>query len=167
MKQGFTLIELLVVIAMIGILTGVVIASLGSSRAKARDGKRVSDIGQIQLALEMYYEQNRRYPVQIYETTNPKFFEGIYMSTTPKDPFGTNYPYAVSPNGSNYHLGTKLEQVSPDGYNQDTDLTMSENRSWTNGFSGVGSCTNTETSPDQCYDVKGSNAEQGTPSASS
>lgn len=61
-NKAFTLIELLVVIAIIGILASVVIASLNSARAKARDAKRVSDLKQIQTALTMYYADNGAYP---------------------------------------------------------------------------------------------------------
>jgi type II secretion system protein G len=60
--RGFTLIELLVVIAIIGLLASVILASLNSARTKARDAKRLSDMNQIQLALEMYYDSNNRYP---------------------------------------------------------------------------------------------------------
>jgi len=61
-KKGFTLIELLVVIAVIGILAAVILASLNSARAKARDVRRISDIRTIQTALEMHYADNGRYP---------------------------------------------------------------------------------------------------------
>ncbi|PIT91375.1 hypothetical protein COU17_01105 [Candidatus Kaiserbacteria bacterium CG10_big_fil_rev_8_21_14_0_10_49_17] len=60
--RGFTLIELLVVIAIIGLLSSVVLASLNSARAKARDARRVSDLKQLQLALELYYDSNGSYP---------------------------------------------------------------------------------------------------------
>jgi len=61
-RKGFTLIELLVVIAIIGILSSVVLASLSTARMKSRDAKRVSDIGQIQLALELFFDANQSYP---------------------------------------------------------------------------------------------------------
>ena len=56
-KGGFTLIELLVVIAIIGILSSVVLTSLNSSRTKARDTQRVSDMKQIQLAMQLIQSQ--------------------------------------------------------------------------------------------------------------
>jgi len=57
-KKGFTLIELLVVIAVIGLLSSVVLVSLGPARKKARDAKRQSDIREINLAMEMCYDNS-------------------------------------------------------------------------------------------------------------
>lgn len=64
--HGFTLIELLVVIAIIGILASVVLAGLDSARATARDSARIQTIKQIEVALEMYRNDNGRYPPIIH-----------------------------------------------------------------------------------------------------
>lgn len=61
-QKGFTLIELLVVIAIIGLLSSVVLASLNNARSNARDTRRLSDMKQIQIALELYYDDNGLYP---------------------------------------------------------------------------------------------------------
>ncbi|HEY0980040.1 MAG TPA: type II secretion system protein [Candidatus Paceibacterota bacterium] len=62
-QKGFTLIELLVVIAVIGILASVVLASLNSARAKARDAKKMADMKSVSTALELYYDKYGTYPL--------------------------------------------------------------------------------------------------------
>ena len=60
--HGFTLIELLVVISIISLLASIVFTSLNSARAKARDARRRSDLRQLQIALEFYFDANGSYP---------------------------------------------------------------------------------------------------------
>jgi len=61
-KKGFTLIELLVVIAIIGLLSTLAVVALGNARSKSRDARRLSDIKQIQTALELYMNDIGKYP---------------------------------------------------------------------------------------------------------
>lgn len=61
-SRGFTLIELLVVIAIIGILSSVVLASLSTARTKANDAARISDVGSLKTAMEMYAATYGGYP---------------------------------------------------------------------------------------------------------
>src|SRR3989344_8228057 len=61
-RKGFTLIELLVVIAIIGILASVILVGVASFRGKGRDARRISDVHQLQNALELYFTSNASYP---------------------------------------------------------------------------------------------------------
>lgn len=57
-NSGFTLIELLVVIAIIGLLSSMVMVGMSKARLKARDARRLTDMRQLQVGLDMYYEKN-------------------------------------------------------------------------------------------------------------
>lgn len=93
-NKGFTLIELLVVIAIIGLLSSVVLASLSTARAKARDALRKLDLLQLSRAAELYYDSvsGSAYPATAgylsnwNSTSNPLT---PWMSKLPVDPSTT------------------------------------------------------------------------------
>src|SRR3989344_213082 len=68
---GFTLIELLVVVAIISLLSSVVMASLNSARAKARDAKVIQEFKEIQKALALYFDKNGNYPNETNVGSSP------------------------------------------------------------------------------------------------
>ena len=99
-KKGFTLIELLVVIAIIGILSSVVLASLSTARQKSRDAKRISDLGQIQLALELFFDANQSYPRTAHVASTATMEGGVialtnagFLPQTPVPPAGGSAKY--------------------------------------------------------------------------
>jgi prepilin-type N-terminal cleavage/methylation domain-containing protein len=120
-NRGFTLIELLVVISIISLLASVVLAALNSARSKARDAKRMSDLHQIQLALELYYNANGSYPSSFCESVfiasqpgwNTCWLNGLgntvspaYIASLPNDPINSittynwySYLSNTTPNG--------------------------------------------------------------------
>ncbi|MBI4457882.1 prepilin-type N-terminal cleavage/methylation domain-containing protein [Candidatus Uhrbacteria bacterium] len=62
-SKGFTLMELMVTVSIIGVLSTVGSVSYNSVRARSRDTKRVSDIKQLQVAVEFFFENNSYYPL--------------------------------------------------------------------------------------------------------
>lgn len=125
-NKGFTLIELLVVVAIIGLLSSVVLASLSSARAKARDAKRKVEMVQVRTALELYKNDFGSYPLAFPGvwggvSTVPcgpgngqtnganAYIAGLtptYISVLPVDPgtLGTCKGYLYSSDGNNYKL---------------------------------------------------------------
>ncbi len=135
--KGFTLIELLVVVAIISLLSSVVLSSLNSARMKARDAKRLSDLHQMRIALNLYYNANGFYPdcpvskgswesstSATWNTTDclVTALRPTYMSQLPIDPKNNatspwntgNYSYAYRAlnTGQNYDLVGQVEDTS-------------------------------------------------------
>jgi prepilin-type N-terminal cleavage/methylation domain-containing protein len=61
-NRGFTIIELLVVIVVIGLLAALVLNSFQGVQGRARDTERRTDVNAIATQLEVYYQDNGRYP---------------------------------------------------------------------------------------------------------
>lgn len=133
-KKGFTLVELLVVIAIIGLLSTLAVVALSSARQKARDSKRMSDLKQIQTALEIYFNDHNQYPVEATPITlgvaattdclsNPTNGDGDFeasgatcenavMGVVPEDPTPTqSYQYSTDAGGTTYTIEATLEGV--------------------------------------------------------
>ncbi len=154
-KSGFTLIELLVVIAIIGILSSVVLASLNSARQKSRDARRVADIKQLQLALELYFDADpdndgaHEYPATLAAVRT----EG-YIASIPVDPqSGSAYAYCINSGATDYHAGAVIEDT--DSAALDSDVDEASDGCASGSFNGnAASCLGaTAAAPDPCYDV--------------
>lgn len=137
--KGFTLIELLVVVAIIGILSSVVLTSLNGARAKGRDAQRITNLKQIQNALELYaLDHNGSYPLHDGGTSQYGYWFSDwgghcgggatagngwcdlenqlqpYISSLPRDPSGETqlnyyFTYRTHGNGTSYGIKTSLE----------------------------------------------------------
>ncbi len=112
-KKGFTLIEMLIVIAIIGILASIVLVGIGPVQRQARDARRVSDLRQVQNALELYFSKNTEYPdagswgeltTDLTTGANP------IVKSLPQDPrSGQSYEYERDASGNGYILAAQLE----------------------------------------------------------
>ena len=124
-SRGFTLIELLVVIAIIGLLSSIVLASLNGARKKGRDARRIADLKQLQVAMELYYsgQATPAYPASIAVMVTAGS-----ISVAPTDPStGASYSYALKSDNQFYCLGATLET---------TPLPVSSCNTGANGLDG-------------------------------
>lgn len=146
-RRAFTLIELLVVISIIAILVAAATTSWLNAQQKSRDGKRKSDLKSIQQALELYFQNNGRYPdtgtsnvikCNVGQQDNIAWGGNFtcdsitYINPVPKDPVSARdhvYLYqatAVDPNTNfplKYVLSAKLENEKDPDYCRNGDPT--------------------------------------------
>lgn len=103
-SKGFTLIELIVVITIIAVLTVVAMVSYTGAGKRARDGRRVSDLEKIRIALEMYRQNvGSSYPATL-STLVPN-----YIQVLPNDPKGVGVSYVYSHTGYTYTVRATVE----------------------------------------------------------
>ncbi len=148
MKKGFTLLELLIVIAIIGVLASIVMASLNSARVKARDSKRLSDIRQIKVALELYYDVYGYYPDcagnDVCSTTGYSASLSslgavpVYINSISNDPrnisgqYGYYYARTYKKAGSSYvHTGLSTDYILATRLENTNNLSFA---GWDNNF---------------------------------
>jgi len=97
-KLGFTLIELLVVISIIAILITIIVATFGTTQAKARDSRRKTDLDALKKALELFKSDTKgasKYPSNINTDSlvTPKYIKEIPQDPSLSTVNGGNYFY--------------------------------------------------------------------------
>lgn len=87
-KRGFTLIELLAVIGIIIIIAGFVLTVIPGLQEKSQTKGTEALIGQLEIAIDQYYNDNRYYPATGIEPTG---IEDLKKALSPSDPTAKRY----------------------------------------------------------------------------
>lgn len=69
LKKGFTLVELMAVISLVAIVSAVGLVSYSQTQKIGRDARRKQELRQIAVALELFYQKNKKYPCSGTGTT--------------------------------------------------------------------------------------------------
>jgi prepilin-type N-terminal cleavage/methylation domain-containing protein len=151
-ENGFTLIELIVVVAIIGLLTSIVISSLGAAKQKGGDTAKVQALLEVRSALQLYFTDNGSFPIGD-QTALPGYLvngaKKYIASINPNIKYqSTNANNSIcASNCQSYHLGIALAASNNKVLSSDKDVNV--------GFDGTkDDCVSLPASiPDKCYDI--------------
>lgn len=119
-KKGFTLIELVLVVVIILTFTSTIILNVRGpeNKKRARDNVRLSDIANIERAINEYLLDNSSYPGElgiVYVSDTVNWIAGLseYITALPMDPVNEgNYRYFYTHNGTSYEIDGTMEFFS-------------------------------------------------------
>lgn len=156
---GFTLLELMIAVSIMAIIASIGFVSFNQAQLLARDSKRKQDLRNIAVALEIYYQKNKKYPqagpscaygsnCYVTSTSGAGWIPALdssYISKLPLDPINTGQPFYTSSTAYGYSYGN----VSSSGnyYDLITRLenTQDKETCGNNGnyqlWCGIGSCS--------------------------
>lgn len=119
-KKAFTLVELIVVITILAILGTIAFISFGWYTTSARDSNRISDVKNMGVVLDNFYNKMGSYPIPSNSTWITYsgwilFYHGTFwdsvttnvreINKTPKDPlFETEYNYSITSQKNLYEI---------------------------------------------------------------
>lgn len=134
---GFTILEILLAVSLLPILSGIIyLVWWENTRGVARDAQRITDVNNIKLALEAFYEKNNKYPpvgaayssqtIFVSDTipagANAWIPEMVpeFILELPKDPRQTATPsfiylYSVPTDRKTYNVWAQLENEKAPG----------------------------------------------------
>lgn len=93
--------------------------SLAASRKRVRDARRIADIRQIQLGVELYYDANRSYPTILTQLA-PEYLTNVPADPTDKALY-RYVPHFTGARVDSYHLGANLEESTHYALSNDRD----------------------------------------------
>jgi prepilin-type N-terminal cleavage/methylation domain-containing protein len=122
-EKGFSLSELIVVMSIVSTVSAVGTTQIDDIIPTARDAQRKANIHQVQTALNLYYDDNLKYPIS--STTMPSVASwnemknilenpsNIYMPEVPADPLNTeNYVFKYWSDGNTFKLVYETEDTN-------------------------------------------------------
>lgn len=129
-KNGFTLVEIIITISILAVLISISIFIFRDVTVNGRNTRRVNDIKQLQLALEIYRKNEGSYPGAIIpgEELKSPSDNTIFLKSIPKNPAPRNdgacldqeYQYVYNSLNDTYTLSfcisSNVESLSPGNY---------------------------------------------------